>query len=447
MEGFYMNDSLPIWVMDPDRKDKAEVFAHILLDKARRPEKLPELLSIDEIKQRLKTMRQESRDHVEQLLIELQCNVRARYPQIKIKVAEDYEQAVTYIKAATPKINIVSANYSAAVMQDLKCGLQEAGFKVINSYLHEYNTEEKKFKDYWDLPRLTDKNLLGGFNVKAKYNIPTQFECKKYVAVLGVNAIAADDGTICFLQHFSNIEKDLKHASKIFLIAGIDKIVKTRDDACFQTQCMGIFGLENILLGIGPQDNEKSDAKALDVIDLPSADNYQELHLIVLDNGRREMIRGKYADLFLCIGCRACNKHCPIRHSFTDVDYIWTPKNYLTNFINGKGKSLDTCLHCMGCEMECPLGIDLPHLMWQAKKDSVKERGTTFSHEILGRPEVLAKIGALVAPLANQMMKSRPVRTVMEKITGIDRRTNLPMFHFDTFRSWYKGNGRGFDPK
>ncbi|HJX04128.1 MAG TPA: 4Fe-4S dicluster domain-containing protein, partial [Dehalococcoidia bacterium] len=233
----------------------------------------------------------------------------------------------------------------------------------------------------------------------------------------------------------------LRQASKVFLVAGIDKIVKTAEDARFQTQCMGIFGLENIVLGIGPRAESGADVVDIEDMDLPLSDSGRELHLIILDNGRSEMLRGKYRELFTCIGCRACNKHCPIRHALMDVDYMWTPKNYLTQFLCGIGRSLDTCLHCQGCHVECPVDINLPHLMWQAKRDFSGEHGISLSHKLLGRPEILARLGTLLAPLANLMMKFRPLRVVMEKVTGIDRRTNLPIFHIDTFRSWYRRHG------
>jgi len=50
----------------------------------------------------------------------------------------------------------------------------------------------------------------------------------------GVNAVSADDGTIIFLEHFSNILKDIRQAGKVVLVIGLDKIVPTRADAVFQ---------------------------------------------------------------------------------------------------------------------------------------------------------------------------------------------------------------------
>ncbi len=263
-------------------------------------------------------------------------------------------------------------------------------------------------------------------------------ETKKYLAVLGVNAISAEDGTTFFLEHFSNIPKDLGLASKVILVVGLDKIVKTRPEAAFQTQCMGIFGMESILLGIEPKSGGLT---AIDELPLPPGDKERELHLIILDNGRSQLLEGKFRDLFLCIGCRACNKHCPIHHSFTNVDYIWTPKNYLNQFLYGTGKSIEICLHCEACHIECPVDIDLPYLMWQAKLDYIAQHGTSLKHKMLGRPELLAKLGTAVAPIANWMMSRKLVRIPLEAIAGIDRRTNLPRFHSRTFRKWFKKHG------
>jgi glycerol-3-phosphate dehydrogenase subunit C len=153
------------------------------------------------------------------------------------------------------------------------------------------------------------------------------------------------------------------------------------------------------------------------------------------------MIDTKFGDLFLCIGCRACNKHCPIRHAFGDADHIWTPKIYLTQFVRGDSESVDVCLHCEACRIECPVDIDLPYLMWQAKLDYVHGHGTSLSHKVLGRPELLARMGTGVAPVANWALGQKLVRVPMEKITGIDRRTRLPRFFGKTFRKRLGNNG------
>jgi glycerol-3-phosphate dehydrogenase subunit C len=76
--------------------------------------------------------------------------------------------------------------------------------------------------------------------------------------------------------------------------------------------------------------------------------------------------------------------------------------------------------------------------MWQAKTDYITKHGVSFKHKILGMPEILARLGTAFAPLANWMMSIKPLRIPMEFVAGIDRKTNLPTFHFNTFRKWFR---------
>lgn len=436
-----MSKGLPVRIFEPEQAEKMELAARKLFEGGQKAAHIPETVSIEELEEQIKKVRQYARDNISSLVKELQAIVSKKYPDIKIKLAVDNVAAATYITEVSDGANTISTNNSSIIAQELKPKLEENGFTVINSYIHEFNVSEKKIHDYWDLPRLFDKNLTGTFNLAIKMDNLPDVPTKKYLAVLGVNAISAEDGTAFFLEHFSNINKDLRQANKVILVVGLDKIVKTRNEAAFQTQCMGIFGMESVLLGIEP----KSDGlPAIDELPLPPGDKERELHLIILDNGRTGLLDSKFRDLFLCIGCRACNKHCPIRHSLTNVDYIWTPKTYLSQFLFGTGRSIDICLHCEACRIECPLDIDLPYLMWLAKIDYITEHGVPSKNKILGRPELLAKVGTVFAPIANWVMGQKLVRIPMEIITGIDRRARLPRFYSRTFRKWFDKHGQRF---
>ncbi len=433
-----MNQDLPIWIMEPELTQKRDLSARKLFEGGQKKALIPETPSIDDIKQQLREIREHTRQNINSLVEELQTNLGHQYQKVKVKLAVDNIEAVRYIAEISDGIGIVSTNNSSIVSQELKPGLLANGFTVINSYLDEFEAKKREILDYWDLPGLRDKNLLGTFGVSLKMAGLADTDNKKYLALLGVNAIAAEDSTVFFLQHFSNIYDDLKQANKVILVVGLDKIVKSRQDAAFQTKCMGIFGMESVLLGIEPK---PSKPPSIAELSLPPGGKERELHLLILDNGRTNLLRGDFGDLFLCIGCRACNQHCPIRHSFTEVDYIWTPKNYLSQLLYGTSSSIDVCLHCEACRLECPLDIDLPLLMWQAKIDYINKHGRSLKHKILGTPEMLAKLGTAFAILANWMMRLKLARIPMEIITGIDRRTNLPTFHFQTFRKWFEKNG------
>lgn len=435
-----MDGDLPIWIMEPDTAEKRRSVATKLNAARGEAPDIGETASTRDIKRRLREIREYARDNISSLVKELQTNLAQKYPGVKIKSARDAAEAVNYIAEAADGTKTVSINNSAVVSQELKPGLISDGFKVITSYLNEYDIGEKKVRDYWDLPHLLEKNLIPNFGVSQKLtgldHTGEGATVKDYLAVLGVNAISADDGTVFFVQHFHNIHKDLREAKKVFLVVGLDKIARSREDAAFVTECMGIFGMESMLLGLRPKSDK---IVAGEEPTLLGSDVNRELHLIILDNGRSKMTQGKFRDLFLCVGCAACNQHCPIQFSF-DVDDNWTPRTYLNQFLRGTGKSLDRCLHCEACRIDCPVDIDLPYLMWQAKLDHIGKHGRSLKQKLLGTPERLAKLGSVVDSVSNRMMGSRLIRIPMETITGIDKRANLPKFHKRTFRKWFRDN-------
>ena len=378
-----MNKGLPIWILEPEVTEKRDLSARKLIEGGQKRALIPETVSVDDIKQQLKEIRQYSRDNINSLVEELKANLSQKYPQVTIKSASDSIEAVRYITEISDGINTISINNSRAVTQELKPGLIANGFTVIEPYFDEFDVQGKKRINYWELPRFLDENLTGTFEVSIKMagvDSSGGAETKKYLTLLGVNAVSAEDSTVFFLQHFHNIHNDLRQAKKIILVIGLDKIAKNKADAIFQTKCMGIFGMENILLGIQPKPD-----KTLSIADIPSltGDKDRELHLILLDNDRTSMLQSQFKDFFLCIDCRSCTGSCPANLSgkpLSPKELIFNFKKYLPQvgpeLLQGKAEKFPTsagdavtggtitpdeiwsCTTCQACQEVCPVQIE-----------------------------------------------------------------------------------------
>ena len=278
------------------------------------------------------------------------------------------------------------------------------GFNTYLRYFTEFNnfdvdTFKKKVEDYWSVPGMHGRGLVESFEVRKQFYRLDPSEVRDYVAILGVNAASAEDGTLYFLQHMSNISKDLEQARKIILVVSVEKVLKDKEAALFHARSMGIFGLESILLDLNPNPTEVYNFEELPVL---SGIQDREVHLIILDNGRTALLNNGYQDLFLCIDCRACARQCPIgKHLMVERGLVYSPKNYILSFLQGKVPPLDECLHCGRCEVECPVGIDVPTLVWKTQIDYAQKHGRSLKKRLLDDPEILAKMGTLTAPLAN----------------------------------------------
>lgn len=429
-----MADIPGLMVVEPSPEQSKHRAASIFVRKDKRVEG-------ESVKEQLKKIRENARSNNASLIEQLKSTL-AKYDSIKTDFAKDAKEAVDKIKRIADGVTLASINKSNIVVNELRPGLESAGFKTYLRYYGEFkNFEEGKFQkkveDYWSLPGMHNRNLVESFDKRHSIKKLSSSGIKDYVAIMGVNSISADDGTVYFLQHMSNITKDLNQAKKIILLVGIEKILPNSNEALFHTQSMGVFGLESILLDLLPHEIEKYDFDNLP--DLPG-DNRQELHVIIYDNGRSKLLTEGYEDLFLCIDCRACARQCPVgQHIFLEKGMVYSPKNYLLGSLQGWIHTFEACLHCGRCEVECPVDIDIPTLIWKSQFEHYAKDGRSLKKKMLDEPELLAKLGGLTAPLSNWMVKLWIVKMMTQIFTGVHKDSNLPTFHRQTFKDWFKG--------
>jgi FAD/FMN-containing dehydrogenase/Fe-S oxidoreductase len=97
---------------------------------------------------------------------------------------------------------------------------------------------------------------------------------------------------------------------------------------------------------------------------------------------------------------------------------------------------LDLCLMCKACKAECPSNVDMAKLKAEFLHLHYQGRLRPPGHWMMGHIHRLNVLGSAAAPLVNWLQESRPVRWLLEKFAGIDRRRSLPQLHADHFRRW-----------
>lgn len=149
----------------------------------------------------------------------------------------------------------------------------------------------------------------------------------------------------------------------------------------------------------------------------------------------------------VCHGCRRCFNLCP---SFTSLfDLIDRKGEDVENLTSVDLKTVvDLCYQCKLCYNHCPYTpphywqIDFPRLMLRAKAVEARRAGVRFQDKILGQPDRLGRMGQVMAPLINAANKIRPFRILLEKVIGIHRDRNLPIYHRETFVEWFRRQER-----
>jgi FAD/FMN-containing dehydrogenase/Fe-S oxidoreductase len=95
---------------------------------------------------------------------------------------------------------------------------------------------------------------------------------------------------------------------------------------------------------------------------------------------------------------------------------------------------LDLCLMCKACKSECPSNVDMAKLKAEFLQLYYDGRPRPLGQAFMARVHVVNRLGAPFAPVVNWLQDRRPLRWLMEKIGGIDRRRSLPVLHADHLR-------------
>jgi L-lactate dehydrogenase complex protein LldF len=109
-------------------------------------------------------------------------------------------------------------------------------------------------------------------------------------------------------------------------------------------------------------------------------DGPAELHIVLVDSGRSEILGTPLEEALRCIRCGACLNVCPVYrrvggHTYGTV-YSGPIGIPLTPIVHGADESTDELSHasslCGACEEVCPVHIDIPGLILETRRQAVK---------------------------------------------------------------------------
>ncbi len=418
---------LPVWFLMPDPQPKRMRVAEQLTGARRVARPVDEEVLCD----RLRAIRVDTAEHLDELLEQLTSTLRERYGVLPLEATTAQEAADEIARLAGSSRRVL-VNRSATLAELLPF-LKAHGLEVVETYDEQFSHPDQGVERYWQLDLSSAEAAWEAFRPQSICLSPQR---SADIGVLGVNVIAAEDGSIFFVQHLFNISEIVERANKVVLVIGVERVVRDRDTALFVAQAQARYGALSVALGVphrgGAGKGEVPAGRRLTysppIHDSARYPRQIPMHVILLDNGRRAWLTDpRYRDLFLCIGCRACLFDCPTQ-PYYGGEAGWAPRDYLMAFLRGENPSLQQCIACGRCRVRCPLDIDLPIMMSEAEVGTTRPQDQFYC-----RIGTLFQASSLTAPLSNWLFNWPVARLPMEWMSGMDRERKLPRFHRDTF--------------
>jgi L-lactate dehydrogenase complex protein LldF len=209
------------------------------------------------------------------------------------------------------------------------------------------------------------------------------------VGISGANAAIAETGTVMIVSNEGNVDLTVTLPRVHIAVFGMDKVVASLDDAVALLRMLprtatGQVMSASVNFVTGP-------SRTADIAFRPvvGAHGSHEVHCVVLDNGRSRMLADpRFADAMTCIRCAACHDACP---SFMAVGGQTFGHIYggpiglvLTPFHHGQDAAElpnSLCTQCGACEDACPVGIELPRMILEHRREG---RKTLAKRALLG---------------------------------------------------------------
>ncbi|GGK79971.1 LutB/LldF family L-lactate oxidation iron-sulfur protein [Amphritea balenae] len=192
------------------------------------------------------------------------------------------------------------------------------------------------------------------------------------VGITGANFCVAETGSTIIVTNEGNGDLTQTLPKTHIVVTSIEKVVPTLEDMTLFLRLLARsatgqeFTVYNTLSS-GPRREGDQDGP-------------ENFHVVLVDNGRSEMVGTELQDMLRCIRCSACMNHCPVYGAVGGHSYGWVYPgpmgSVLTPQMIGieKGGMLpNASTFCGKCESVCPVKIPLPKLMRHWREDEFEK--------------------------------------------------------------------------
>jgi L-lactate dehydrogenase complex protein LldF len=198
------------------------------------------------------------------------------------------------------------------------------------------------------------------------------------MGISGVNVAVAETGSLCVVTNEGNGRLTTTLPRVHVALLGLERIVATAADlaavvAVLARSATGQASSVYTNVMTGPRRHAGGAASS------PGGepDGPEELHVVILDNGRSRILGTELAEILYCVRCGACLNVCPVYrviggHAYGGV-YPGPVGSVVMPGLHGVeewSELAQASSLCGACRDVCPVKIDLPHLLLAVRRQA-----------------------------------------------------------------------------
>ncbi|HXE79107.1 MAG TPA: LutB/LldF family L-lactate oxidation iron-sulfur protein, partial [Vicinamibacterales bacterium] len=281
------------------------------------------------------------------------------------------------------------------------------------------------------------------------------------MGISGANFGVAETGSICIVTNEGNGRLTTTIPRVHVALMGIERIVPTMEDLSVMLRLLArsatgqtLSVYSNIITGPRRRDPAGSEAAS-------EPDGPDELHVVLVDNGRTELLGTELAEILYCIRCGACLNTCPVfqnvgGHAYGSV-YSGPVGAVLTPALRGLEAYPDlphASSLCGACREICPVRIDIPRMLLalRARGAARPETPLWIRHGIriyawlASRPRLFGAAARMARIASRARATDGWLRSLPGPLAGWTAHRDFPAFAPRSFQQLWRERGRGRKP-
>ncbi len=420
---------------------------------------------MEELRDRARAIRLHSLSHLDRLLGHFADQVTALGGTVHFAAdADEANRIVAGILEQTGSRLVVKSKSMVSEEIELNDHLEGIGVEVVETDLGEFIVQlagdtpshiiapvlhmtrqdvgglfaEKLGVEYTDDP--TELNEIARVHLREIF-------LKADAGISGVNMAIAETGSVVLVTNEGNGRLTTTAPRVHIALMGMERIVSRWEDAAVVLEVLARSATGQRLsvytsVTTGPRREDDPDGP-------------EETHVVVIDNGRSEILGGPTAEILACIRCGACLNVCPVfrtvgGHAYGTV-YSGPIGSIVTPGLHGLEPWWElpyASTLCGACEEVCPIRIQIPSMLLHLRERAASEgrlpgwlnRGMSRYARTTTDPQKWRRATKWASRLSAPLATRGWLRRIPGPGRGWTKYRDLPRPASESFSEWWRNN-------